>query len=349
MKKQIIISFIASALLLSGCAEDTSSAGASLPETGTPTSAVTEVPQTSAAPETTALPAEPELSEPFKAELVSCENYELTYEYEGRTYTLPLTGSARSSTIPRLIGNRFGFRIKAVLRTQETPDGTEVAVCGDFEDVKVIDSFSLAKKESMFDNTFKQENLNTLIHRHGSIYELGNRFGVTYEIDLNDVSNDLKDDFGEFCTDISVMGYKLGDAGLLIEHIYKVTEMTKNEAKGREPYGNLRFLRFLGTVKKLDGERAEVLLTDGITTLDVPYCLTDGEVKEGAEAAVVCKAEADLYGSGETFTDDYAVFYTSPRKYLPEDDRDPSHYAYFKQSDRAPTTYVKADTQPAVP
>ena len=95
-----------------------------------------------------------------------------------------------------------------------------------------------------------------------------------------------------------------------------------------ESRGNADLYRFFGTVQSVKDGRASVLLTDGKTTCDVPTYYNDGEVKEGAEVMIVLDAEPSLFGSGEEYKADYAVFYTDPKSILLKKHRDISTLAY---------------------
>ena len=55
---------------------------------------------------------------------------------------------------------------------------------------------------------------------------------------------------------------------------------------------------------------------------------------------LVLNADTSLFGSGETYTDDYAVFYTDPASLLPKKKKDIFLFAYAKCSQ---TQYGKFD------
>ena len=104
--------------------------------------------------------------------------------------------------------------------------------------------------------------------------------------------------------------------------------------------GNKDLYRFFGTVKSLSADRATVLLTDGKTTCDVPTYYNDGELKEGMDVMLVLDADASLFGSGESFKDDYAVFYTEPKEYLLKKYDDISKLVYAKLDANNANKYV---------
>ena len=88
----------------------------------------------------------------------------------------------------------------------------------------------------------------------------------------------------------------------------------------------------------------KTVLTLTLAALLLPSCAaqenggntkqTAGEVTEGAEVMLTLDAESSLFGSGERFEDDYAVFHTRPETYNPSG-REFESLAYAKYDKRS--------------
>lgn len=265
---------------------------------------------------------------------------QLTFEYEGEQYTLPLTRdkfandvytSARKKMLSeQIINNRLGEIVKAEMTVSE--DMTEIFSCnvvdyngmifydGDLDD----DPEDIKRKK---EDPFAEEYLYTLTKIEGTKYELSN-IKRTLAVDLNDLQIYEKLIYPDNVFDVGFDGYMFEDGQFMITHLMFLTEA--NEEEGTRAYSNqtnLDYPKFFGAIQSSDGETADVLLTDNVTLITVPTFYCEEELSAGQEVMVILDCSTDLFGSGESKNFDYAVIVTDPKLYN-YDNHDFSALAY---------------------
>ena len=348
MKKQHFILLSAIAVMLTACAENSSSSSsvpAAETTTVSETETVTTAPTQTEPAETTTRKKNPKL---LTVDVISYDGETLTYEYEGEQKTAALTRKEFSDYDPTyasgigliqysqvIINNRFGVPVKADIRLND--DKTAVIYCNVFDkNVEMCDINKLAEEAGV--RLTNAEYPCTMERVSGSIYRFSNK-AVSITADVNDLGNWGKLDYGDRTENVDLKAFRFASGDYLLISIGFITEISENSISS-ENSGIVDKTAFFGTVQSLSEGRASVLLTDGKTACDVPTYYNDGEVKEGAEVMLVLNADTSLFGSGETYTDDYAVFYTDPASLLPKKKKDISLFAYAKCSE---TQYGKFD------
>ena len=337
MLKKILI--ILAALMLCSCSEASDSKvhneSAQTEASGTPTSTETVIAVTTISEsETSSMLDEsseaPKAQKKIKVDVIGYKGDRLTFEYNGeiQTYEVwdnvfsPMGGTKAASLI---FNNRYGEKIPASIKLN--PENTRVVSCdlllerftGFFNDPE---SLKLSKE----DRVMKMEKTDeTHIRIYNKIRSI--------EADICDLDNMYKGKYPESFTDVFTTGYYLPSGTYLADQIAFLSEIDEMGNMSYKYCDLLSYYCFFGTVQSVRDGRASVLLTDGKTTCDVPSYFNDGEVKEGAEVMVVLDADTSLFGSGEQYKSDYAVFYTDPVSLLPQGKKDITLFAYAKCSE----------------
>ena len=336
MSIKAYIASLCAAVLLVGCTDTESPSQA---ENLSPTSVTEAVTTTAPAAETAASTTTMRQKKPklITVDVISYDGEKLTYEYEGGQSTVTLErsafsdhsyGSKEKTVSEKIINNRFGLPVKADIRLSE--DKAAVEYCNVFDKNVIEINFSTLHELGGNKGSAPLTECVCYLKRiEGSIYELGNKF-YKLAIDLNELDNSMKADFGDYSDSIYFSGYLFNDGandkvipGYIGEAIIHEGDEVSSESRG-----NADLYRFFGTVQSVKDGRASVLLTDGKTACDVPTYYNDGEVKEGADVMIVLDADTSLFGSGEEYKSDYAVFYTDPKSILLKKHRDISTLAY---------------------
>lgn len=306
----------AALLLISGC-NHKSSANDSTPDS--------ETTVTSAATETTEpKPAEPETvrkPEKLKAEYIEYDGEFLTYGIDGEEYSVrmspELLGTGMNARLNDLIlNNRFGEAVAVYISLND--DGSEI------EKFDAVNANVKLITDSIFSGglAFQSDEDRTVRAKRieGSVYELGNSFG-SVTVDINDLDNFMKGNYPDEFDNCHFQAYqfKSGNAILTSLTFFDRTEETEAGTMYVDSgYTNAEKYSFYGMVSVLNGDRASVVLNDGITVCDVPTWYRDGELSEGMQVMITLDAKAALYGSGEEYSSDFAVFHTSPAEYDPK-------------------------------
>ena len=263
------------------------------------------------------------------------ENSILTFEYEGKEYSLAAEPSKFKDIYyydklhtsvemsPMIINCGLCEDITAELITDK--DITEIISCDVVKDNGMpFDSQSdlppNLTAEAEGDYLFKHKYIG-----HG-IYELTNTVRTIY-LDMNSLSNYAKCYIPEG-KDLLFTGYLLKNGYLLTEYLscydrsvvlpdggYDVTDLINSDMYG-----------FFGRIVKLTDEKAEIMLNDNKTVCTVPTDFTDGELKEQSTVMVKLKEDETLYGSGKTKEYDHAVIYTELDR-IGADDPESTAYA----------------------
>ena len=274
--------------------------------------------------------SEPKKPEFIKAELMNYKDGQLTLELDGteQTYEVwdnvfePLGGVGAAKAV---INNRYNEKIPAAIKLN--PEKTRIVSCK-----LMLDEFNEElndpeyEKLPMEDRILKMEKIsNTKLRVYNKLDSI--------ELDTRDLETVFQGKYPEKSDDAGVIGYILPSGRffpvLITYYVGTCEEYGYIDKKYCQP-DILSYPIFFGTVQYLAEDRAVVLLTDGKTTLDVPTWFRDSEVKEQQEVMVVLDTDTTLFGSGEQYKSDYAVFYTEPQKKLPEKYPDIQALAYAK-------------------
>lgn len=343
MKKALIL--IAAAVLLSACAECGSSTPESSDETVQKTVTAPTVTESKPAQSSTAREPEPE-PETVRVQALSYDDKQLTFVLDGETLTLPLFRRAFTETEMKgmrmlsdiILENRFGETLYADIKISR--DGKMI----DMFDVITpnVVYYSNASMDPKPTKSREPEELETVMKRvSGSVYEFSNSFG-TVTADMNDLENYRKCRIPASAENACFNGYIFSDGNFILRNFGYNGHTDENGVRVYEEHRCEDYCCFFGTVQSVTDDRACVLLTDGKTLCDVPTYYNDGEVAEGAEVMIMLDAEPSLFGSGERFEDDYAVFHTRPETYNTSG-KEFESLAYAKYSDQTVDTLIYVD------
>lgn len=251
-------------------------------------------------------------SSEFKNITVETEKYEneqLTFTYEGKSYTLPLSRDNFKDDIvyypgsklhsEQIINNKLGEKVTAVLTVD---DGiTKIKLC----DV-------IGQNGKVFSNS---GGICTMTRTGGSACEFTDP-QRTLKADLNDLIVYQEINYPDEVDDVVYVGYLFKDNNFILNQLY-VAEYDENGEKNYEEQLNRDLPNFFGTVQTIGDNTAEIKLTDGKTVCTVPTYYCDGELSEGLEVMVILDSSTDLFGSGKSESFDYAVICTDPAEYDP--------------------------------
>ena len=237
------------------------------------------------------------------------ENEQLTFTYEGKSYTLPLSRDNFKDDIvyypgsklhtEQIINNKLGEKVTAVLTVD---DGiTKIKLC----DV-------IGQNGKVFSNS---GGIYTMTRTGGSACEFTDP-QRTLKADLNDLIVYQEINYPDEVDDVVYVGYLFKDNNFILNQLY-VAEYDENGEKNYEEQLNRDLPSFFGTVQTIGDNTAEIKLTDGKTVCTVPTYYCDGELSEGLEVMVILDSSTDLFGSGKSESFDYAVICTDPAEYDP--------------------------------
>lgn len=252
------------------------------------------------------------------------ENEQLTFTYEGKSYTLPLSRDNFKDDIvyypgsklhsEQIINNKLGEKVTAVLTVD---DGiTKIKLC----DV-------IGQNGKVFSNS---GGICTMTRTGGSACEFTDP-QRTLKADLNDLIVYQEINYPDEVDDVVYVGYLFKDNNFILNQLY-VAEYDENGEKNYEEQLNRDFPSFFGTVQTIGDNTAEIKLTDKKTVCTVPTYYCDGELSEGLEVMVILDCSTDLFDSGKSESFDYAVICTDPAEY------DPSGHEF------GTLAYAKADS-----
>ena len=252
------------------------------------------------------------------------ENEQLTFTYEGKSYTLPLSRDNFKDDIvyypgsklhsEQIINNKLGEKVTAVLTVD---DGiTKIKLC----DV-------IGQNGKVFSNN---GGICTMTRTGGSACEFTDP-QRTLKADLNDLIVYQEINYPDEVDDVVDVGYLFKDNNFILNQLY-VAEYDENGEKNYEEQLNRDLPSFFGTIQTIGDNTAEIKLTDGKTVCTVPTYYCDGELSEGLEVMVILDCSTDLFDSGKSESFDYAVICTDPAEY------DPSGHEFGNLA------YAKADS-----
>ena len=252
------------------------------------------------------------------------ENEQLTFTYEGKSYTLPLSRDNFKDDIvyypgsklhsEQIINNKLGEKVTAVLTVD---DGiTKIKLC----DV-------IGQNGKVFSNN---GGICTMTRTGGSACEFTDP-QRTLKADLNDLIVYQEINYPDEVDDVVYVGYLFKDNNFILNQLY-VAEYDENGEKNYEEQLNRDLPSFFGTIQTIGDNTAEIKLTDKKTVCTVPTYYCDGELSEGFEVMVILDCSTDLFDSGKSESFDYAVICTDPAEY------DPSGHEFGNLA------YAKADS-----
>ncbi|MCR5817331.1 MAG: hypothetical protein K6F91_10645, partial [Ruminococcus sp.] len=244
------------------------------------------------------------------------ENEQLTFEYEGISYKLPLPSEcfARkemgiSRFYPDIINNCHGETVKADIIITE--DMSRIISCDIYTpNGKVFDM----PVEFNNDGSINIEYDFTLHRGEGSKCCFTNK-DMSIDADLNDLPMYLKLDYPDGTTPVLFDGFMFNDGTFMLFDLN-----TNRKPDGGYEWSedsNTYGLCFIGEVISVKNERAELLLRDKKTRIDIPIYFNDGEVRKGETVMAMIYDDGTLYNSGRIAKYDYALIFTQPEKYLP--------------------------------
>ena len=285
----------AAMLLLAGCSQTDDSV--SVPQTET--AAVTTASAQSSAEEAPAVKS-------IEVTALSYHGDRLSFIYKGQEYSAVLTDEAFTEDcfLSRLvINNRCGETVKAKLRIR-----------GDMGWIFACDV--LSPNGRVYDMDVKFDSDGRVMTEYDFTMHRGEGSKCTFtnpehtvEADLNDLPMHMKYDYPETVTPVQFYGYTFSDGTFMLGSVY--TDRDKDNPAGFN-YSEPEELppAFFGTVSAVGDGRAEVVLNDGRTVIDIPAYYNDAEPQTGMEVMVRLPAKTSLFGSGGTHRFDYAVIYT---------------------------------------
>lgn len=254
---------------------------------------------------------------------IAYKDEQLTFEYEGREYTLPLSrddfvsdyywpGGIKALS-EQVINNRLGETVTAEMQVSE--DITMIYQCD------ILNQNGMPFHAGMLDNNpedikrlradpFAEEYFYTMTKIEGTKYEFSN-INRTLSADLNDLNIYIKVIYPDSCFDVKFYGYLFEDGQFIIQSLALFDERVGNQQHYKE-LNNFDMPNFFGRVQSCDGETADILLTDGKTNITVPTYYCEDELTEGTEVMVRLDCGIELFGSGESRSFDYAVVIADP-------------------------------------
>ena len=271
-----------------------------------PQSVLSAVDSVSNMPESTVSKTNSEF-ENITVETEKYENEQLTFTYEGKSYTLPLSRDNFKEDIvyypgsklhsEQIINNKLGEKVTAVLTVDEGI--TKIKLC----DV-------IGQNGKVFSNS---GGICTMTRTGGSACEFTDP-QRTLKADLNDLIVYQKINYPDEVDDVVYVGYLFKDNNFILNQLY-VAEYDENGEKNYEEQLNRDLPSFFGTVQTIGDNVVEIKLTDGKTVCTVPTYYCDGELSEGLEVMVILDRSTDLFDSGKSESFDYAVICTDPAEY----------------------------------
>ena len=344
MKKNRILSLMFAAVLAVGAAgcEQNDSSG----ETAV-VSAATALTTTAVTSEASGEETAPDRYTKQKVRLISIENGILTCEYEGETKTFSAdcmreeapVGAGRTVTekvLERLFASQDEVCAELLF------DGRRL-VSVDVKkpnNVTDFDNYSMEGFAADPKNNLKSTEVSLV--RNGSTVELSSP-GSTVKCDINDMNSQYKGNIPVEADRIRFEAVRLPDGYVMLIRLFRY-DHDEDSPGGPCPqykaYDCKEKYSYFGTVISCTEDRAIVLLNDGVTTCDVPTYYNDGEIEESAKVMITLDADPSIFGSGNHFISEYAVFYTCPEKCMLGGNYDFSKLAYAIPDKTDPIKFI---------
>ena len=285
--------------------------------------------------------------ESIRVQAIKLDESILSYEYEGQKQDKPLIDGALDGSnkkiVEKVINNTLGENVTAIITLNY--DNSKILICDalSLNGEEIVQSYLYEKAKN------KPEWYEVKMDRiNGSVFRIYTEYD-SITADMNLLANEYKYDFPDKCEGVIFSGYKFNSGNFIpiyINAYNKSTFTTQNDQKTEErlyeKYSNTEKYNFFGTIQSLNDERAEVLLNDGKTVCDVPNYYFDGELKVGLQVMVTLNAEPTLFGSGEKYKDEFAVFYTDTEEFNTSgEDFSELAYAQFSKTDIRKLIYTK--------
>ena len=241
----------------------------------------------------------------------------LTFEHEGREYTVPFDrrcfASDKTLSEPRkclseeVINNTLGEAVKAKLKAG--PDFSYIGYC----DVLSVNGRCLDTPSDPSRISAQEEREYNLKHIGGTKCRLSN-CDYTFDVDIKDLPMCMKEIYKDELSPVQFSGYCFNDGKFLIYELltYPVIDEYGQETYGigRDNYVTNNCLGFIGTVRSIEGDKADIILNDGKTSCTVPTCFTDGDIAVGQDTVIFVNDNASLRESGGNKEYGFALVYT---------------------------------------
>jgi len=263
-------------------------------------------------------------------------NSMLTYEYEGKEYTLPLDynvfnegnkkNAARPSISETVINKYSGEDIYASIALSE--DKSKIVFCDVLSPNKIYryTHHDMAVECGIDLGMGHQNDGDVSIKRVGDTEVEFSNGKKTVRGDINDMSSFYKGNIIDVPERVNGFdSYIMKDGRIILSIVH-------TETQGDRGFTTQGMPAFCGRIQSISGKRAEVLLNDSVTTCDVPCVLYDEKLSVGQKVVLILDTGIDLYNSGKAYKSDYAVFVTRYQFYGLADDKF-DDCAYLKQSE----------------
>ncbi|MBR3666128.1 MAG: hypothetical protein IKN66_03085 [Ruminococcus sp.] len=241
----------------------------------------------------------------------------LSFEYEGNTYSVKFDrrsfasdttlSEPRKSLSEEVINNALGETVKAKLCAKK--DLSYIEYC----DVLSVNGRYLENPSDPSHVSSQEDREYTLKRLNGTKCRLQN-CDYTFDVDIKDLPMCMKEIYSNELKPVLFSGYLFDDGRFLIYELltYPVTDEFGQETYGigKDDYVTNNCLGFIGKVRSINGDKAEILLNDGKTVCTVPTYFSEGEIAVGQNTVIFVDDDASLRGSGEKKEYSFALIYT---------------------------------------
>ncbi len=320
---KIIAVCVLLSLALGGCSQEEAYAG-----NGSESSALPEASSEASSAESSESLSDgqnssvPEKTIAVTAEVISYKDGVLSFEHEGREYSLPFDRDSFDNETylpdergPRLsemvINNKLGEKVQAKLAMNE--EMTKIKKC---DVINTNGSLYEGMTPIMNDYTVNEDMLYKLTRKEKSLCVISNKHEA-FECDLNDLPLLWKIDYPEEVFPVLPDFYRFKDGKVFLYNLGLNIEVTESRVGGEmnldtfDMYG--RRTGFFAAVMSVNDDSINVLLNDGKTLCTVPSWYNDGgELKTGAQIMVMLSSDSSLFGAGGEHSFEYAAISTDP-------------------------------------
>ena len=264
--------------------------------------------------ETSSDTTQPESKADIKIDVVvkSYNNNTLTFEYDGKEYSLKMSkslfsedegfGAFEKTLSEKIIERKSSDGVKAVLTVDE--ELTAINSCD-------VISQNGKRYKGLDPKDYPDEDISYSFRRtEGSGCEIYNKY-ETLTFDLNDLPIGSRLDYPAELPEVNFISYEFTDGELML--------ISFSEPEGKATVNEDKLFTertaFLAAVQSVSDGRAEILLNDGKTVCSVPTYFNNGKIKAGAKVIVMLAEDTTLFGSGEHKEYNYAVIYADTAVY----------------------------------